>query len=87
MYCSRWQLVPNTAFCGDCGAPTSGAVTGPGVVKRPGIVTVLAVLQLLGATLWLLGALGMIAAGIMGSGQTEAGSVLVGLLLAALGVA
>ena len=89
MYCSRCggQLVPNTAFCGACGAPASGAVAGPGVVRRPGIVTVLAILQLIGATLWLLGALGMIAAGIMGSGQTEVESVLVGLLLAALGVA
>jgi len=91
MYCSRCggQLAPNTAFCGACGAPASGVVGGLDVLKRPGIITVLAVLQLIGGTLWLLGALGMIAAAIIGSGQgqSEAGSVLVALLLGALGVA
>jgi hypothetical protein len=58
-------------------------------MKRPGIITILAVLQLIGATLWLLGALGTVAAGLIGPdrGQREAGTVLVALLIAALGVA
>jgi len=88
MYCSRCggQLAPNTAFCGACGAPASGVVGGPDIIKRPGFITVLAVLQLIGATLWLLGGLG-IAAGIIPGGQSLAASALVALVLEALGVA
>ena len=60
-----------------------------GVLKRPGIITLLAVLQLIGATIWLLAALGMVAADVMGSsrGQGEAVPLVAALLLGALGAA
>ncbi|HEV3140537.1 MAG TPA: zinc ribbon domain-containing protein, partial [Vicinamibacterales bacterium] len=58
MYCPRCgaQIDSSAAFCGSCGAATAAA---PPVVvdvslKRPGIVTVLAILQFLGGAIWLL---------------------------------
>ena len=89
MYCSRCggQLAPNTAFCSACGAPVSVVGGGPGVLRRPGIITVLGVLQIIGAVVWLLAAIGMMAVGIGSSqSQSEPGTVLAVLLLGALGV-
>jgi len=68
MHCSRCgaQLGPNTAFCGACGASvgvTSGVVS---PLKRPGTITLLAVLQFIGAAFSLLIGLGMIATAATG---------------------
>ena len=56
MLCSKCAapLPPNSAFCPGCGTPVASAANVPVVVKRPAIVTLLAVLQWLGAGLWLL---------------------------------
>ena len=90
MYCSKCggQLAPNTAFCNACGAPASVAVTGAAVVKRPGIITLLAVLQLIGAAIWLLAALGAMAATFLGSSRGQGAETVLGVLLVgALGAA
>src|SRR2546430_456512 len=56
MHCSRCgaRLAPNTAFCSACGAPVSVEMAGAHAAKRPWIITLLAVLQLIGAMSWLL---------------------------------
>lgn len=91
MFCSRCggQLAPDTAFCSVCGAPVSVAARGTDVLKRPGIITVLASLQLIGAAIWLVVALGMMAADVLGlsQGPSEAATVLVVVLVGALGAA
>lgn len=83
MYCSKCggQLAPNTAFCNACGAPASVAVTGAAVVKRPGIITLLAVLQLICAAIWLLAALGAMAATFLGSSRGQGAETVLGVLL------
>jgi len=85
-YCSRCgaQLVPNTAFCGSCGAPAGLAVGAEFALKRPTIITVLAILQFIGAAIWLL--VGLVAVGSVVAGASEqAPAVFMGLLLGALG--
>lgn len=61
MFCSRCgaQLVSGSTFCGACGTPVSGAAIGRDVVRRPGTVTLIAVLQFVGAGFGILGAVGM----------------------------
>jgi zinc ribbon protein len=87
MHCSRCgaRLTPNTAFCSACGTPVSVEMAGAQVAKRPWIITLLAVLQLIGATTWLLT---MAAYAVDASQNPRApGTGFVALLLGALGVA
>jgi hypothetical protein len=62
MLCSKCAapLPPNSAFCPGCGTPVASAANLPAVVKRPAIITLLAVLQWLGAAFWLLIAAGQL---------------------------
>ncbi len=86
MYCARCgaQLNPDTVFCGACGAPVRPAVGGGSPPPRPVIITVLAVLQFVGAALWLLG--GVVAMGAVAIGDSgQAETAVAGLLLAGLG--
>ncbi len=55
MFCSRCgaALVSTSAFCNACGAPTGIGVDPAGALKRPGLVTLLAVLQFIGAAVLL----------------------------------
>src|SRR6185503_4922726 len=87
MYCSRCgtQLAPGAAYCSSCGAPTAVTVGDVESFKRPGLVTVLAVLQLISASIWLL--VTLIGGAIIGtSSQGEfdpavvTGTTLVGLI-------
>ena len=86
MHCSRCgaQLAPNAAFCGACGASVALAAGAVSPLKRPTIISVLAVLQFIGAAIWLL--VGVVAIGslaISNSGQVE--TAFGGLLLGGLG--
>lgn len=86
MYCSRCgaPISLNSAFCAACGAPvslTSGA--GPSLT-RPSIITVLAVLQFFGATIWLLAGL-VTTVSLLAGNPVQAEAALAGLLLVALG--
>lgn len=76
MFCSRCgsPLTPGTRFCGACGAPTSAPAGASGPLKRPGVITFLAVLQFLGGAVWLLGALGVMA-GLAAGGPAAAAAV------------
>ena len=53
MFCSKCgnEVVAGSAFCRGCGAPIGAALDPAVVVKRPGLVTLLAVLQFLSAAL------------------------------------
>lgn len=55
MFCSRCgaALVSTSAFCHACGAPTGIGVDAAGPLKRPGLVTLLAVLQFIAAAVML----------------------------------
>lgn len=90
MYCSRCggQLAPHSAFCRACGAPVSLVVGGPGRPIRPGFITVLGILEIIGAVVWLTAAITMTAEDIgCSQSQSDAGTVGVALLLGALGAA
>ena len=91
MYCSRCggELAPDTAFCRTCGTPVSAVVERPDVLKRPTLITVLAVLQLVSAAIWLLVALAMTVAALSSSSRDPGapGIIVVALLLGAVGVA
>ncbi len=88
MYCSRCgaQAVSGGAFCSACGAPLSGVATQTAEVKRPGIVTLLAVLQLIGAGFLFLLLL-LVVAGISAEGRGAPGLVVAALVLAPLAFA
>ena len=75
MYCARCgaAIAPNTAFCGSCGAPV--AVETP-TFKRPGIVTLLAVLQFFGGGVWMLAAVACLVMAVVGSGQPQNDAVM-----------
>lgn len=88
LYCSRCgnPIAPGTAFCSTCGAPTSGGVQ-PAVLKRPAIITVLAILQFIGGGIWVLGAIAMLAVAVIGSGQPQGDAVMlvVAVVMGAIG--
>ena len=87
MFCSRCgvQIAPNTAFCGACGAPVGSAPGGPiPQLRRPALITMLAVLQCVGAAVWLLVALVVIGSVVLGDSAQEEGAF-VGFLLGGLG--
>jgi type II secretory pathway pseudopilin PulG len=59
MFCSRCggALDPGAAFCSACGAvvaPASAAIPAIGAPSRPGVVTMLAILDWIGASVWIL---------------------------------
>lgn len=87
MNCSRCgaQLGPNMAFCGACGASV-GVMTGVvSPLKRPAMITVLAVLHFIGAALWLL--VGLLAVASLATGTSaEPTAAIGGLLLTGLGL-
>jgi type II secretory pathway pseudopilin PulG len=80
MHCTRCgqPLVPGSAFCAGCGNPVAGP-SPAAALRRPGIVSVLAVLQYLGGAFSLLAAVLLAAA--MGKGEERAlGLLLIGFL-------
>jgi type IV pilus assembly protein PilA len=63
MFCSRCggAIDPGAAFCGKCGVRAMPTLTPSGVLKRPGVITLLAILEWIGGSIWLLiGALGLV---------------------------
>lgn len=74
MFCSRCgaALVPNSAFCNACGAPTGIGIDVAAPLKRPGLVTLLAVLQFIAGGLLL--PIGAVALAVsLGSNAPDAG--------------
>jgi type IV pilus assembly protein PilA len=86
MFCVRCgsEMPSNAAFCAKCGASAAGPApaAAPAVasasMQRPGIVTLLAVLQFLGAGAWALWTLFMLAGSFAGASE----SVPIGLVAA-----
>ena len=83
MYCSHCgaRLVPNAAFCSSCGTLLATGAGGP--LQRPAIVTVLAVLQFIGAAMWLVA--GLVAFGALATDSGQVAALLGGLVLGGLG--
>ena len=88
MYCRKCGalLAANTAFCSSCGTPvaaSSATGSGAGVLKRPAILSLLAVLQFIGGAFWILAALFMIGVGItqFRQGNGEAAAIVVGAVV------
>ena len=76
----------NAAFCGACGAPIGAGVVPLQVLTRPGIVTLLAVLQFIAATILLLGgAIGTFAA-LMSEDPDRGLGLLAAVVLGGVGV-
>lgn len=87
MFCSRCgaPVVPNSAFCSSCGAPTGIGVERGDALRRPGIVTLLAVLQFIGAALLLVAAaIGLGAVAMNGDGERGM-AIVVSVLVGGLG--
>jgi type IV pilus assembly protein PilA len=88
MHCTRCgaQLGPGMAFCSACGASVgvmSGVVS---PVKRPGLITLLAVLQFIGAAITLVaGVVTLIAAAGADRASSEPLAAIVGIVLAGVG--
>ena len=85
-FCSRCgaQLDPNAAVCGSCGASVGLGMGAGSPLKRPALITVLAILQFIGATIWLL--VGLVAIVLVATGRSEQSpAVFGGLLLGVLG--
>jgi hypothetical protein len=81
MLCSKCgaELPPTSTFCSACGAPTGSGLDPATVVRRPAIITLLAVLQFIGAAVLLpLGGITVLTS--MGSGDPD----LVGVVLGGL---
>jgi type IV pilus assembly protein PilA len=90
MYCSRCgaEYQTQAAFCAACGLPVSAESRGTDVLRRPGVITLLAALQLIGATFALLMALGAIASSTTSAIPSERGAMLfLGALLGLVGAA
>jgi type IV pilus assembly protein PilA len=92
MYCARCgsPLAADAAFCGSCGAQIASPGTdAPRELSRPGIVTLLAVLQFIGAAVSLLAAVVMLAATALSYGKDEGQplGVLLAILFGGLGAA
>jgi len=92
MYCARCgsPLAANAAVCPSCRAPVAAAgVDPPRELSRPGIVTVLAVLQFIGAAVSLLAAVVMLVATALSDGRNggQPLGMLLGGVFGALGVA
>lgn len=85
MFCSRCgiELGSNAAFCSSCGAPNSLGVKTLERLQRPGIVTLLAVLQFIAGGVWLLVGLASIAAVATGSEPAPFAAV-VGVVVAGI---
>jgi type IV pilus assembly protein PilA len=72
----------NTAFCAGCGAAVGSAGTNNASLERPTLIAVLAVMQFMGAALWLLIGLGGMIAGLAGGGPQPEQLVAVWVLIA-----
>ena len=85
-FCSRCRapIAPNSAFCPTCGAPVGRPGEAATSLKRPTIVTVLALLQFFGGTVSLLA--GLFATVSLAAGEAgQTGAVVVGGILLAVG--
>ncbi len=95
MDCSRCgnPAAPGAAFCSACGNPISGvappplALPVPAVLKRPAVVTVLAVLQFVGAAFCFFAAILTLFISLAGGSDGGRAVLLLGLLEAAVGAA
>jgi type IV pilus assembly protein PilA len=87
MYCSTCGalLPPQAAFCAACGATVPAEVLVRNEVRRPGVVTLLAVLQFIGAAFMLLIALGALVSLADANASDGAGMVIAALVLAVIG--
>ena len=73
-------------FCVKCGAPARPLVTPDGRLKRPGVVTLLAVLQFIGAGIWLLvSTLGLVVMAVDTSAERDPVTIIVFVLLLSVG--
>jgi len=84
MHCTRCGqvVVPGSTFCSGCGNRIAGPMP-PVAIRRPGVVTVLAVLQFAGGAFLLLTAILLMMAS--GRGEDRSIGILIGALLALLG--
>jgi type II secretory pathway pseudopilin PulG len=81
MFCARCgaEIVPGATFCNRCGALVAAAApTLPTELRRPGLVTVLAVLNFIGAGFSVLAGLGMMAGGVLGGDEFGPVAVIIG---------
>ncbi len=88
MFCSKCgaQVVGSGAFCSVCGAPMALAVNPADVVKRPGIITLLAVLHFIGAAFWVLaGLISFVTVGTT-SGAEQAGTITAAVIMIGVGL-
>lgn len=87
MFCSRCgvEVISNAAFCGACGAPTGLGVDPVKALRRPGLVTLLAVLQFIAAALWLVGGALLIIAVTVDDDSERALMVVVGAIALLVG--
>ena len=73
MFCTRCgtELTSTSTFCSACGAPIGPGLDPAVIIKRPGLITLLAVLHIIGSILFLiLGVLGMVIE--VGSAESDA---------------
>jgi type II secretory pathway pseudopilin PulG len=84
MHCTRCgqPLVPGSAFCAGCGNPVAGP-SPAAALRRPAVVSVLAVLQFAGGAIALIAALALFAAA--GKGEDRAFGLALGALFATAG--
>jgi type II secretory pathway pseudopilin PulG len=89
MLCPRCtgQIDPNTAACTVCGASLTSA-DGADRLARPGLITVLAILQFVAAVIWMLGALAFVAVVVTASGpdQGQSGVIVLAVIAGVVGV-
>jgi type II secretory pathway pseudopilin PulG len=88
MFCSSCgvETISGAAFCTTCGAPIAAGVEPPQTLKRPGIITLLAVLQLIGAAVWLVVGVGCIVAVAVSPAGDRITGVLIAVLFGGLGL-
>jgi type IV pilus assembly protein PilA len=87
MFCARCgkEVISSAAFCSACGAPTGAGIDPDKAVRRPGLVTLLAVLQFIAAALWLVGGALMIIAVTVDDDSERVVMVVVGAIFLLFG--
>lgn len=88
MFCAKCggAIPDGGGFCVRCGAPARPIVTPDGRLKRPGVVTLLAVLQFIGAGIWLLvSTIGLVVMAADTSPERDPVTIIVFVLLFSVG--
>jgi type IV pilus assembly protein PilA len=88
MFCSRCgsEVVPTSVFCSACGAPVGVGVEPVQELTRPGIITLLAVLQFIGAAVWLFVAIFGSGAFLLGNDTDRGFGVIIAVILGGFGL-